>query len=142
MSEKKSKIVKCVFTNDWVNPSGGTTYYHEITLENGDTGNCGTKEKYPQKLKEGTIIVYSIDDKRKIKITTVEDQKPMEQQYKKTYTNQTKTFGTKKQDDFLGYAWSYAKDLVVAGKTMQDVEELNKVARYIYEEIGKMLNNE
>jgi hypothetical protein len=42
----------------------------------------------------------------------------------------------------LGYAWSYAKDLIIAGKTLQDMEELNAVARYIYNEIGSMLNNE
>ena len=41
----------------------------------------------------------------------------------------------------LGYAWSYAKDLIVAGKTMQDVEELNNVARYIYDQIGDMLSS-
>ena len=47
-----------------------------------------------------------------------------------------------KQEQFLGYAWSYAKDLIVAGKNSDDLEELNKCARYIYDEIGKMLNNE
>ena len=46
------------------------------------------------------------------------------------------------QAQYLGYAWSYAKDLIIAGKTMKDVEELNNVARYIYSEIGKMLNEE
>ena len=45
------------------------------------------------------------------------------------------------QEQMLGYAWSYAKDLIVAGKTMQDVEELNNVARYIYDQIGDMLSS-
>jgi hypothetical protein len=46
------------------------------------------------------------------------------------------------QEEFLGYAWSYAKDLIVAGKKAKDLEELNKMATYIYERIGVMLNGE
>ena len=48
----------------------------------------------------------------------------------------------KGQEAFLGYAWSYAKDLIIAGKTSKDFAELKKVASLIYDEIGTMINNE
>ena len=55
MSTKQStsKITSCKFTGDWENPSGGTTYYHELTLENGDIGSIGASTKNPAKLSVG-----------------------------------------------------------------------------------------
>jgi hypothetical protein len=46
------------------------------------------------------------------------------------------------QEQFLGYSWSYAKDLLIAGKTRSDMDELKAMAEYIYSNIGKMVNNE
>jgi hypothetical protein len=46
------------------------------------------------------------------------------------------------QEQYAGYAWSYAKDLLIAGKTSQDMDELKAMAEYIYNNIGKMINNE
>ena len=137
MSTRTAKITKCVYVADWINPSGGTTYYHEITLDNGDIGRFGTTEINPQKLSKGTTITYTVDEKNKYKLTQQQPQmeNSLNNSAKKTYTNKTS------HESFLGYAWSYSKDLIIAGKTMDDVEELNKVARYIYDEIGKMLNN-
>jgi hypothetical protein len=147
LEPKTARIVKCVFTSEWQNPSGGITYYHELTMDNLDVGSIGKVSKYPKELSEGVTLIYTIDEKRKIKVisTSMDSQKS-----NSGYNNgsgsgkvgKSYNSGPKKQDEFLGYAWSYAKDLVVAGKTMKDVEELNKMARYIYEEIGKMLKNE
>jgi hypothetical protein len=146
MAQKKSKVVKCVFSNEWKNPSGSLTYYHDVTLENGDTGSIGSMEKYSKKFTEGTIIDYTLEN-GKIKIITMENnsnqknnnyQNNATKQGNSNYSNPRPT----KQEQFLGYAWSYAKDLIVAGKNSDDLEELNKCARYIYDEIGKMLNNE
>lgn len=139
MSYKTSKVVKCIFSNEWKNPSGSLTYYHDVTLENGDTGSIGAMEKYPKKFTEGAIIDYNLEN-GKIKIVSTNDN-PKESYQKKSSTNYSQNRGTK-QEQFLGYAWSYAKDLIVAGKTSEDLDELNKCARYIYDEIGKMLNNE
>ena len=149
MSYKTSKVEKCVFSNEWKNPSGTLTYYHDVTLENGDTGSIGAIEKYPKKFTEGTIIDYELQN-GKIKIMQNQNDngysssnKPRKQGNSGTsnYSSYQSNKGTK-QEQFLGYAWSYAKDLIVAGKTSEDLEELNKCARYIYEEIGRMLNNE
>ena len=67
MSYKTSKVEKCVFSNEWKNPSGTLTYYHDVTLENGDTGSIGAIEKYPKKFTEGTVIDYELQN-GKIKI--------------------------------------------------------------------------
>ena len=37
-------------------------YYHELVMENGDTGNCGRKEKYPEDISVGSEIEYDIND--------------------------------------------------------------------------------
>jgi hypothetical protein len=140
MYNKTSRIVKCTFTNEWQNQTGAMIYYHELVLENGDTGSCGAMEKMPTKLSPNSPIHYTIDNK-KIKIIS-NSSESSNNNYQKPMATKTssKTYGPKKKDEFLGYAWSYAKDLLIAGKTMDDVEELNKIARYIYSEIGKMLN--
>lgn len=142
LEPKTARIVKCVFTSEWQNPSGGITYYHELTMDNLDVGTIGKITKYPKELSEGVTIAYTIDEKKKIKVisSSMDVQKNTNSGFSGKQSKQYS--GSKKQDDFLGYAWSYAKDLVIAGKSMDDVEELNKMARYIYEEIGKMLKNE
>jgi hypothetical protein len=138
--QKTARIVKCVVTNEWQNPAGSITYYHELTLDNLDVGTIGKMTKYPKELSEGVMLIYTIDEKKKIKVVTTSMENKIDKGGK-TYGGM-KQQGPRKQEDFLGYAWSYAKDMAVAGKTMNDVEELNKMARYIYEEIGKMLKNE
>ena len=130
MGDKKSKITKSVFSNEWTNPGGGTTYYYDIEFENGDKGAVGVSTKDSDRVLVGQNVMYKMNG-NKIKITEVI----------REFTSSKKTYGKKlSHDSFLGYSWSYAKDMVVAGKTMEDVEELNNMARYIYNEIGKMLN--
>lgn len=145
---KTATILKANLTGEWTNPAGKTVYYHELTLDNGEVGNIGVMERYPNKISTGTIIQYTMDEKRKIKIindtnnplnmSSQSNNKPSANQAftKKTYSNAQKS-----PVDFLGFTWGYAKDLVIAGKTMDDVEELNKMARYIYEQITQMLHD-
>ena len=131
MSTKQStsKITSCKFTGEWENPSGGTTYYHELTLENGDIGSIGASTKNPAKLSVGVTITYKKDGS-KIKYISSETEKS-----KPRYANTRK----KGAEQYLGYAWSYAKDLHIAGKTMEDIAELNKMAEYIYQKIKDQL---
>ena len=145
---KTGTILRANLTGEWINPAGKTVYYHELTIDNGDVGSIGVMERYPNKISTGTIIQYTIDAKKKIKIVNEQNNplnmssnpynKPTQatQGPKKTYNNSAKS-----SVDFLGYSWSYAKDLIVAGKTMEDVEELNKMARYIHDQICSMLSD-
>lgn len=146
MSQKTAKVVTCVFTNEWKNPSGSMVYYHEITLDNLETGTVGKMEKYPTEISQGATITYTLDTAtKKIKVISSNMDTKTKSEAKETskapFTG-AKTSYAKNPSDFLGFTWGYAKDLIIAGKTMADVEELNKVARYIYAEIGKMLKNE
>jgi len=141
MPNKISRIVNSTFTSQWTAPNNKVLYYHKLIMENGDEGTCGLAEQSPPKIWSGAIITYTIDEKNKIKVISSDmdnETKPNGNQK----SNNGGKGGVAKQDSFLGYAWSYAKDLVIAGKTMDDIEELNKMARYIYTEIGKMLQNE
>jgi hypothetical protein len=139
MNEKTSIIKKSTFTSEWMNGSGSLIYWYDLELENGETGSVGVAQKNSAKVEVGAEITYYKENAKKIKIvkhhvatTSVGTSTSTAKTYKKTSS----------QDAYLGYAWSYAKDLIIAGKTMEDVEELNAVARYIYDEIGKMLINE
>jgi len=136
MSEKTGTIVKCTFTKEWKNPKGAIVYYHLLIMDNGDVGNVGTMEKNPAKIKEGTKITYEIKDD-KIKLITDSG-----------YTAPSKGKGggafrsrEKNNEEYLGYAWSYAKDLIIAGKKMKDFKELKDLARAIYGEI-KLIREE
>ena len=139
MNEKTSIVKKSTFTSEWMNGSGSLIYWYDLELEDGETGSVGVAQKNSAKVEVGSEITYYKENAKKIKIvkhhvvsTTVGTSTSNSKSYKKAAT----------QDAYLGYAWSYAKDLIIAGKTMNDMEELNAVARYIYNEIGSMLNNE
>lgn len=139
--EKVSRIANCEFTNEWQNPAGTMVYYHEVTMENGDKGSVGSMDKNPLKLAINTVVTYTIEGE-KIKIVKAGGDKAKEQS--KTFTSNgiAKKSYTKSPADYLGFTWGYAKDLIIAGKTMNDVEELNKVARYIYDQVKEMLAND
>jgi hypothetical protein len=133
MRDKVSKISQSTFSNEWTNPSGGNTYYFDIVFANGDKGSIGVTDKFSDKIKVGTELNYQIIN-NKIKVNQMSQ--PPKTEYTKTYSKSRNS-----QEQFLGYAFSYAKDLIIAGKGMNDVEELNQVARYIYDQIGEMLND-
>jgi hypothetical protein len=144
MATKNSKIVHSQFSTEWKSPNGSSIYYHTLVMDNGDKGSCGTKEKSPPKLWAGANVSYTIDN-GKIKILTSDmDDSNSNTDFigENASKSKSKTPKHSQQESFLGYAWSYAKDMVIAGKTMDDVEELQKIAKFIYDEIGTMLKNE
>jgi hypothetical protein len=136
MAEKKATVLKCTFTKEWTNPKGAIVYYHLLQLDNGDVGSVGTMEKNSVKIKEGTKITYELkDDKLKL----ISDS---------SFSGAKKGGGggayrkrEMSDEEFLGYAWSYAKDLIVAGKKAKDFNELKALARAIYGEI-KLIREE
>jgi hypothetical protein len=145
---KKEKIVNCRYLDKWMNPmSKKFVYYHEVITNEGSVLNIGAMDKNSIRIKVGATIEYLTDEKGKTKIISSSNDasKIAEKaiQEKEASKNNFVSGGRiKGQEAFLGYAWSYAKDLLIAGKTMNDMEELNKMARFIYDEIGKILSNE
>ena len=145
---KKEKIVSCRYLDKWLNPiSKKFIYYHEVITDNGCVINIGTMEKNSIRIKVGATIEYMTDEKGKTKIISSSNDagKIAEKAVKEKELSKNNFVSGNKikgQEAFLGYAWSYAKDLLIAGKTMNDMEELNKMARFIYDEIGKILSNE
>lgn len=136
MAEKSATVVKCTFTKEWTNPKGAIVYYHLLIMDNGDVGSVGTMEKTPAKIKEGTKITYEIKDD-KIKLVSDSNYSP---------AGKSKSGGSfrsreKTNEEYLGYAWSYAKDLIIAGKKLKDFKELKDLARAIYGEI-KLIREE
>ena len=150
---KFAKVASCIYNKEWLNPiSKKIIYYHDVILDNGDICNIGAMDKNSIRIKKGAKLEYIIDVNAKTKvISSSNDAKQIaakavsekkEKVQKIAESMETDRQRIKGQEAFLGYSWSYAKDLIIAGKTMKDVKELNNVARFIYNEIGKMLMNE
>lgn len=59
---KTAKITACTFVREWTS-ANGTIYYHDITLDNGDSGSVGTKEKNSSKIAVGETVTYNIEEK-------------------------------------------------------------------------------
>lgn len=145
------KVASCIFEKEWLNPlSKKIIYYHDVITDNGHVLSVGTMDKNSVRIKKGAVLEYTIDENSKCKIISsstdvnkIAEQAMIDKQQReeKELIKSEKT-RIKGQEAYLGFTWAYAKDLIIAGKTMEDMEELNKVARFIYEEIGKMLNQE
>lgn len=134
--ERRAKVLTCSFESTWNNPKGGLVFYHRLELSNGDVGSCGTVEKNPDKIKKGATITYFMDNGRIKLVNTYEA--PMKSQIKKQPFYPMK----RGKEEYLGYTWGYAKDLIIAGKTMKDFKELKTLAHAIYDEITAMLGED
>lgn len=122
--EKKAKITRTVFKNIWNNPQGGSVFYHEIELENGDKGQIGCKEQMPSKLNPGNELTYTIETTDRG--TRIKAINPVQSSFS--------SGGAKKpvQDpkvQMISFSMSYTKDLIVAGKVpMPDLaKEFNNI---------------
>lgn len=107
--EKKAKITRTVFKNEWAGPNG-TVYYHDVELDNGDKGSIGSKEKMPAKLNPGQELTYTIeaDTRGGFKIKAMN-------------ANAGGGFGGGRKGpdpkvQIVGFAMSYTKDLIIGGK--------------------------
>jgi hypothetical protein len=129
---KTAKITSVKFSTRWQSPSGSYVYYHDLTLDNGDTGTCGRNKECPDDMKVGNAINYEINEKRIKFISHIKDFKKNNRYSPKDYK--------KSPSDFIGYAYSYAKDLVIAGKVGdKDLQDLEKIATDIFTHIKQLL---
>lgn len=125
--EKKARITRTTFVNEWAG-SNGTVYYHSIELDNGDSGQIGSKEKMPAKLNPGQELTYTIESTskgNKIKSVT-----PSGFQGKKAVIDP--------RAQFISFASAYSKDLVVAGKI--DIKDMNGASESIFKNMIKLYN--
>jgi hypothetical protein len=132
---KQSKVISIVLDKLWNNPNNNTTvYYYFIKLENGDFGSCGRMVENPLDMQVGCTINYEMDG------TKIKYIKPQQQVSSTQSSERKKTAYKKAPDDFLGYAYAYAKDLVVAGKTKpKDITDLKEIAEIIYSHVTTLL---
>jgi hypothetical protein len=147
MANRTGKVIDCVFESEWINPlSKKTVYYHKISIDNGDVGRVGALEQNSSRIKVGALIEYDMDENNKIKVHQSSNDA------KKFAKNQVLKDGVvvlkgatqkgRRHDEFLGFVWGWAKDLVIAGKTMDDVRKMPEMAHFLYEEIGKVLSQQ
>jgi hypothetical protein len=107
--EKKAKIKRTVFKNEWKG-SNGSVYYHEVELDNGDKGQIGCKENMPVKLNPGNELTYTIepDGRGGFKIKAV--------QQAGGFSGGGGKKGPDPKVQIVGFAMSYTKDLIIGGK--------------------------
>lgn len=67
--KKNATITKSNFSRTW-NGNNGEVHYYDLTLDNGDKGQIGTKTKDNPKLAVGETITYSIEAKGEYKGVT------------------------------------------------------------------------
>lgn len=154
---KTSKVKECTYTSNWKAPNGSFVYYHNVSFENGDTGVCGRNKQSPQDMIPGVEIEYEINA-GKIKFMRPTNEAAQnsnhggnqqgggnEQNYSRnprrrnSYASQKG--GNKHPHEFLGYSFSYAKDLVIAGKVSPaDVADLKRIAKEIYFNVMDLLD--
>lgn len=117
---KSAKITSCVYSREWEGPSG-KIYYHNITLDNGDEGSVGTKEKMPSKICTGAEIWYDIESKGMFKGKTqytIKLQKAPENQYQSSKPNAMSNQSNSSQQESIArsVALKAAIDAVGAGE--------------------------
>lgn len=107
--EKTAKVVSFEFKREWANPKGGSIYYHDVTLSNGEVVSIGKRKK--NDIQVGVEVTYFIDDAGKFKL--VQPQFTPKQ-----------GGGAYKAEPFehkaAGFALSYAKDVVLSGVSQSD----------------------
>ena len=140
---KTSKIKECNYTGDWKAPNGDVLYFHSLTLQNGDIGNVACAEKYASKIEVGKSVDYTITG-NKIKLVQPEGATSTPETYNGNNSSRKPAYQKKKAaHDFLGYACSYAKDLVIAGKaTAKDIKAYEAAAEKIYKHVQKLLSDD
>lgn len=119
--ERKAKITRTVFVSEWTNPQGGQVYYHTIELDNGDSGQIGSKEKMPSKLNPGSELTYTIE-------STARGNKIKAVMPPNTFKGGGRP-AVEPKVQMISFAMSYCKDLIVGGKVpMNDLEkEFNRI---------------
>jgi hypothetical protein len=108
--EKKAKITRVTFKNEWTG-NGNTVYYHDIELDNGDKGSIGSKEKMPARLNPGQELTYTIDNGKIKAVQAAAGAGGFNGGGKK---------GPDPKVQIVGFAMSYAKDLIIADKVKID----------------------
>lgn len=131
---KTATVTKCQYQTKWQSPNGGFIYYFELKFDNGDFGVCGRTKENPDDMQVGKMMEYEING------TKIKHIKPQQQLSNTQSSERKKTAYKKAPDDFLGYAYAYAKDLVVAGKTKpKDITDLKEIAEIIYSHVTTLL---
>lgn len=119
--EKSAKITESKKRLPFNPPSGGTLYPYDLKLDNGDFGCTYAKTENPSELTIGNTITYTINDKNKITII------------KKADMTNPSNFTKYNKFEPVGFAFSYAKDIIVARiaskeKIANIVDELINIA--------------
>lgn len=154
MATRNGIITDIQFTGNWEAPSGDLLYCYSVEIDNGDKGTLYLKNNN-HKYAVLAPVEYDIVD-GKLKNMVILDSK-QQNKYEKDRMKANNTHYPKQQYvqqqekpqkqiyqkdiDYLGFCASYAKDLVVAGKTAKkDIDDFKKVLTEIYNHILSIKN--
>lgn len=133
-TEKKSKVKSASFKKEWKGREG-TMFDHNIEFENGDKGVYQSNQKEQTTFKQGEEVDYSIVSRLRNGFTDIVIKPAFKNRsggnFKKSYEKNYKA-------DFISFAASYTKDLVVAGKV--ELKQFRKTFQTMYDVMEGQLN--
>src|SRR3990167_7506415 len=110
---KTSKITASKYDKKW-DSDNGTVFFHKVTVENGDEFSIGSKEQDPAWLNVGETLDYEITKENP---KYGKSAKRVQQGKPGGYGGGKPGYQKEAFDEkAVGFAYSYAKDLIVAGK--------------------------
>lgn len=170
--EKTSKIIKCTYDKPWTAPSGDVIYWHFLELANGDHGKVATAEISPPKIAVGSeisyiqeapgknfkLVAFVTHDQQEVKKVAEAPKAPAKSSYAKSTgspkgqngpTWQNSKIYRKNPEDYLGFVFGYAKDVVIAQINNGDkkamakpTDAVNKMAEEFYDKVKQLLQGE
>lgn len=134
METKNGKVVSANFKKEW---SGqyGTMFDHDVEFADGTKGVYTSKKKDQDTFKVGAELPYTLEVKERngYKNNVI---KPVSEN-KGGFGG--KTFAPKNyKADFISFAASYSKDLVVAGKA--EIKDFRKIFSTMYDVMAEKLD--
>lgn len=133
---KTSKVTGASFKKEWKGNDGGPMYDHTIEFENGDKGNFASPDKEQKSFIIGNTAFYRVVVRGKFTDIVAKPQ-PRENKSNGGFIGKSNPKNYKA--DFISFAASYAKDLLVAGKFPEQKFEV--VAEKIYKWMEDKYNN-
>lgn len=133
-TQKTGKVTNASFKKEW-NGKFGTMYDHNIEFANGDKGVYTSKKKEQDTFKVGEEVAYTIETVERNGYTNVRIAPVSES--KSGFGG--KSFAPKNyKADFISFAASYTKDLIVAGKA--ELKDFGKTFDAMYKKMADKLD--
>jgi hypothetical protein len=136
MENKTGKVTSASFKKEWTGKFG-TMYDHNIEFANGDNGVYTSKKKEQDSFKVGEEVPYTIEKTVRNGFTNYKIAPVSEKG--NGFGGGARSFAPKNyKADFISFAASYTKDLIVGGKA--ELKDFGKTFDAMYKKMADKLD--